>query len=130
MRAALLIVLGLAIGILGTVFTMNALHERENPMPDAVMSIMGFHMHALSTQVKSQHCDAAAAQAQLARLDSTAQDIDVAFTDVPAGFRDAAAKLQQATKAAVAAAPTECAALAAVIKPVHEACESCHRQYR
>ena len=39
MRVALSILLGLFIGIIGTVSVMNTLHQR-NPLPHAVMSVM------------------------------------------------------------------------------------------
>ena len=41
MRIALLILLGLAIGVIGTVNVVNALNAR-NPMPKAVMTTMDY----------------------------------------------------------------------------------------
>src|SRR5690242_1903475 len=51
-RSALLILLGLVVGVLGTVFAMKALGDR-NPMPHAVMTVMGHHMGALGQAVKT-----------------------------------------------------------------------------
>lgn len=129
MRAALLILLGLAIGAIGTVFAMNALKDR-NPMPHAVMTVMSHHFGQLRNAVKSQQCDAGKTQKQLATLLTISGDIGPAFAGVDKPFLDAADKLHSAIQAAVTAAPVDCPALAAAIKPVGEACESCHHQYR
>lgn len=130
MRAALLIVLGLVIGILGTTFTISALHQRT-PLPRAVMSVMAFHMGQLRQAVKANQCDATATRTHLDRLQSTAQDIPAAFKGAEAPFLQAADKLQGSLHdAAAAATPATCAALAAAIKPVGDACESCHQRFR
>lgn len=129
MRAALLIALGLVIGVLGATFTISALHQRT-PMPRAVMTLMGFHMSQLKHAVKSQQCDATAISNNLARLQSTAMDIPVAFKGAEKPFLDAAGNLQTALHAANAATPTTCAALAAALGPVGDACESCHTKFR
>jgi cytochrome c556 len=130
MRVALLVLLGLAIGIIGTVFAMNALRERSNPMPHAVMATLGFHRHQLQQSIKGQHCDAAGTLDQLRHLAFAADDIPAAFPDVPPPFLDNAKHLNSAVQNALAAAPADCPALAAALKPVDAACEECHRQYR
>lgn len=130
MRAALLIVLGLVIGILGTTFTISALHQRT-PLPRAVMSVMAFHMGQLQHAVKANQCDAAATRSHLDRLQSAALDIPAAFKGAEAPFLQAADKLQSALHtAATTDTPTTCAALATAIKPVDDACDSCHKRFR
>lgn len=128
-RSALLMLLGLVIGVLATVFGMKALGDR-NPMPHAVMTVMGHHMGALGQAVKTQQCDAAQINDHLLRLQSTASDIPAAFPSAEQDFLDHAGRLRTALQAAVQAHPTECAALAKAIKPVGDACQSCHQQYR
>ncbi len=129
MRVALMILLGLVIGIIGTANVMNALSER-NPMPKAVMHTMGYHVGELKSALKANQCDATKIQHHLARLESTATDITPVFgTDVP-DFTDHAHQLQDRLQQAVQAAPATCAALAAVLKPVGESCKSCHDKYR
>ena len=130
MRAALLILLGLVIGVLGTTQVMNALAARRDPMPKAVMHTLGFHMHDLKQAMKSQQCDAAKIRQQLAHLQSTATDIVPVFGNDDPGFNSDATRLQTALQQAVDAAPATCAALATALKPVGEACEDCHRKYR
>ncbi|WP_109126105.1 cytochrome c [Dyella sp. C11] len=129
MRSALLIVLGLVIGIIGTVFAMNALHDRE-PYSHTVMTTMAHHAGALSAAVKAQKCDATQSQQHLTRLLETQSDLSEAFPGVDQPFKDEETRLREKTQAALAAAPADCAALAAVMKPIGETCQSCHQQYR
>ena len=129
MRVALMILLGLVIGILGTVNVMNVLSER-NPMPKAVMHTMGYHMGELTRAIKANQCDATNIQHHLARLDSTASDITPVFGMDDKDFADHARQLQDHLQQAVQAAPATCAALATVIKPVNDSCKSCHQKYR
>ncbi|WP_426664656.1 cytochrome c [Rhodanobacter aciditrophus] len=129
MRAALLILLGLAIGVVGTVNVMNALAAR-NPMPAAVMHTMGYHMGELKQALKAQQCDAAKVQHHLLRLQSTATDILPTFGIADKAFADDANQLQTRLQQAAVSAPATCAALAAALKPVGETCQSCHQQYR
>lgn len=129
MRAALLMVLGLVIGIIGTVFAMNALKQR-NPFPGAVMHVMAYHSTELRNAIKAQQCDATQAREHLTRMLSTSGDIVPAFPGVDQQFVDEAHNLQSKLEAAVQAAPADCKALAAVVAPVGDACKSCHQKYR
>ncbi len=129
MRVALMILLGLVIGVIGTVNVMNTLSER-NPMPGAVMHTMGYHMGALKDALKAKQCDAANIQHHLARMESTASDITPVFGINEKTFTDDASQLQTRLQQAVQSAPATCDALAAAIKPVGETCKSCHQQYR
>ena len=92
MRVALMILLGLVIGILGTVNVMNALSAR-NPMPKAVMETMNYHASALKNALKAQQCDPAKVQQHLARLQSTATDIVPVFHIDEKDFTDHASQL-------------------------------------
>lgn len=129
MRVALMILLGLTIGVIGTANVMNALAAR-NPMPKAVMETMGYHVGELKNAIKAKQCDPVKVQHHLARLESTASDITPVFGIDEKTFTDDAAQLQEHLHQAVQAAPASCEALAAAIKPVGETCKSCHQQYR
>lgn len=129
MRAALLIVLGLAIGIIGTVFTMQALSERD-ALPRAVMETMGFHRHQLQQAVKGQHCEATANLDQLQHMQMIATDIPAAFPGAEQPFQNLAGRLRTALQTAAQSAPADCPALAAALKPVDQVCSECHHQYR
>jgi len=129
MRAALMILLGLVIGVIGTVNVMNALSAR-NPMPKAVMDTMGYHVGELKNAIKAKQCEPARVQHHLERLASTASDITPVFGISEKTFTDDAGKLQTLLQQAMQAAPANCEALVAAIKPVGETCKSCHQQYR
>ena len=129
MRVALMILLGLVIGVIGTANVMNTLAER-NPMPKAVMHTLDYHMGALSKSLKAKQCEAAKIRHHLERMQSTASDIVPVFGTPEKDFTDHVNTLQTRLQSAVAAAPTDCAALAVVLKPVGEACKSCHQKYR
>lgn len=129
MRAALLILLGLVIGVMGTVFSLNAMHDHE-PISHSVMHLMEHHAGALALAVKAKQCDAAQTQMHLTRLLETSADLKEAFPGVDQPFLDEEAKLREQIQSAVQAAPADCPSLAAALKPIGETCQSCHQQYR
>lgn len=129
MRVALMILLGLVIGVIGTVNVMNALSAR-NPMPKAVMDTMDYHVGELKNALKAKQCDATKVQHHLARMASTASDIVPVFGIDEKEFTDDASQLQTHLQQAIQAAPANCEALATVLKPVGDTCKSCHQQYR
>lgn len=129
MRVVLLILLGLAIGVIGTANVMSALNAR-NPMPKAVMHTMDYHMGELGHALKAKQCEAASIQHHLQRLQSTATDIVPVFGVTEKDFTDYASQLQDQLQKALQAAPADCAALAVAIKPIDDTCKSCHQKYR
>ena len=129
MRVALLILLGLAIGVIGTVNVMNTLSAR-NPMPKAVMATMDYHMGQLSHALKAKQCDAVKIQHHLQRMQSTATDLVPVFGIAEQPFVDEATQLQTRLQHALQAMPADCAALATVLKPIGDTCKSCHQKYR
>jgi cytochrome c556 len=108
---------------------MNTLNHR-NPMPDAVMHTMDYHMGELAKALKSKQCDAASVRHHLERVQSTASDIVPVFGMSEKEFLDDAGQLQTRAQEAIQAAPADCAALAVVMKPIGQACKSCHQKYR
>ena len=129
MRVALLLLLGLAIGVVGTVSVMNTLRAR-NPMPDAVMTTLDYHMDQLRGALNAGQCNAPAIARHLQRVQSTATDIVPVFGIKEQPFTDAAAQLQDRVRRALQAAPATCVTLATAIKPIGETCKTCHQQYR
>jgi cytochrome c556 len=129
MRIALMILLGLVIGVLGTTQVMSVLAAR-NPMPKAVMETMGYHMGALGQALKAKQCDPMQSLHHLQRMQSTATDIVPVFGIDEKSFTDKAGELQTHLQQAVQAAPATCATLAAAVKPIGDTCKSCHQQYR
>lgn len=129
MRAVLLMLLGLAIGAIATVNVMSALSAR-NPMPKAVMATMNYHFGELKHALKTRQCAAATSQLHLQRLQSTALDIVPVFGIPDQAFSDAARQLQTRLLQATQSAPADCVALTAAIRPIEQACKSCHQKYR
>ena len=129
MRAVLLMLLGLVIGVIATANVMSALSAR-NPMPKAVMATMNYHFGELKHALKATQCAAASSQLHLQRLQSTALDIVPVFGIPDRAFSDAARLLQTRLQQATQSAPADCAALAAAIRPIEQACKSCHQKYR
>jgi hypothetical protein len=129
MRALLLVILGLAVGAMGATFAISALRQ-GTPFHNGVMAVMQHHMGALRANVRAKQCGAKGNGAHLARMRETAGDIRQAFPDMEPAFIQADDGLLKSLDGALAAAPATCEALVAALKPVGDACQSCHQQYR
>ncbi|MBB3227140.1 cytochrome c556 [Luteibacter sp. Sphag1AF] len=129
MRALLLILLGLAIGAMGATAAISALRQ-GTPYHRGVMAVMQHHMGVLRDHVRQGQCEATSIQKHLSHLSDGARDIDEAFPSMDDGFYTAARRLDSALDAAQKAGPATCEALAAALKPVGDACQSCHQNFR
>ncbi|MET0935636.1 MAG: cytochrome C [Luteibacter sp.] len=129
MRALLLVMLGLAVGAMAATFGISALHQ-GTPFHSGVMAVMQHHMGALRANVRAKQCDAKGTAMHLGRMRDTAGDLHEAFPEMEAPFFQAADALTRALDGAIAVAPASCEALVATLKPVGDACQSCHQQYR
>lgn len=129
MRALLLVMLGLAVGAMGATFAISALHQ-GTPFHSGVMAVMQHHMGALRANVRAKQCDAKGSASHLGRMRETAGDLADAFPGMDAPFYQAGDALTRALDGAVTAAPASCEALATALKPVGDACQACHQQYR
>lgn len=129
MRALLLVILGLVVGAMGATFALSALRQ-GTPFHQGLMAVMQHHMGALRANVRAKQCDAKGSAAHLGRMREAAGDIREAFPDMEAAFQTAGDRLGTALDGAVATAPATCDALVVALKPVGEACQACHQQYR
>jgi cytochrome c556 len=129
MRALLLVILGLAVGAMGATFALSALRQ-GTPFHSGVMAVMQHHMGALRTKVRAKQCDAKGNTDHLTRMRDAAGDIREAFPDMEPAFFQADDTLIKSLDGALAAAPGTCEALVAALKPVGDACQSCHQQFR
>ena len=129
MRALLLLVLGLILGAMGATLAVNALRQRD-AYPRSVMTVMAHHAGALHLALRARQCDAAASATHLGRMQVMTAEILPAFPGVDPPFRDGVDKLRQSIDTAVAAAPRDCPAMQQALKPIDDACDACHRQYR
>jgi cytochrome c556 len=131
MRLIVLFLVGLAVGAIGTLVTINALHQ-GTPYNKAVMAMMGQQMKAVDKSVKSNKCAATDIAPRLQTLRFVANDIEPAFAgdiDDPQ-FNRYAADLRGVADAALAAPPATCAAASATLSSLGKACDSCHRDFR
>jgi len=131
MRFAVLIVLGLAIGIVGTVMAMNALNSGPH-LPESVMAVQGFHVHALDTNLKQNHCAVTDNLPHLQTLRLLSNDIEPAFLPIEneQDFRQKASNLRASIDAALAVPPADCAAVRAVMTRISHECKGCHDEFR
>ena len=131
MRYAALIVLGLVIGIIGTVMTMSALKSGPH-MTDALMHMQGFHMGAMDSNVKQNRCAVTDSLPHLQALRTLSNDIEPIFLPIEkeADFRQKASNLRAALDASLAAPPAECASLGAAMAKIGHECKACHDEFK
>lgn len=131
-RYLFLLLLGLAIGILGTVMVMRAIEAREDPYPPSVMHVMDAHMDALGANVKQNRCAATDTLPHLQTLRLVSNDIEVAFDgefDDPR-FAEHASDLRAALDDALSSPPLNCAGVGTTLKQIGGKCKACHQDFR
>ncbi|HZP65419.1 MAG TPA: cytochrome C [Rudaea sp.] len=127
MRKLVLLLLGLAVGIVGTANVLNALHRRD-AYPRGLMDVMQHHFAALRDDLRANRCGPASLE-HLKVLRALDGEIGGAVygEDTPdAPFRE----YEQRLRDALTSAPAECTGLAPAADKIGAACEDCHRQYR
>ena len=131
MRSLVLLLVGLAVGALGTLIAVNALN-RGTAYPNAVMAMMGQQMKALDRSVKQSRCSSSDLTPRLQTLRFVANDIEPAFADLQgeAQFGRYASDLRAAADGALMTPPANCAAANATIAKLGKTCDSCHRDYK
>lgn len=130
MRFVLLIVLGLAIGVVGTSMAMNSL-RRANAFPHGVMAVMGHHFGHLRQAVREGNCPSGNTQRRLASLRALSQDVRPAFSGIgDTVFGDYSDRLATSVDTALTAAPADCKALEPLLAEIGDRCSACHRDYR
>ena len=131
MRYLILLLIGLAVGVIGTGIVMNAL-GRETAYSDGVMTVMGMQMKALDKSVKANRCSANDLLPRFQTLRAVANDIEPAFgpTADDDKFGHRASDLRAAEDAALATPITTCAAATAAIHKIGDSCENCHQDFK
>ncbi len=139
MRYLFLLLLGLAIGIVGTVMVTNAWQQahQQDPYPGSVMHVMDAHLDALGNSVKQNRCAASDTQPHLQTLRLVANDIEVAFSgqaldgqyDDPR-FSDHASDLRATLDNALSNLPLNCADVGTTVKKIGGQCKACHKQFK
>ena len=132
MRAVAMLVLGMFIGVFGTVTTLGALRQ-DTPLTRGIMAVTKHHFGAAREAVDSADCRVEAVQAHLRTMRALQTDLVPAF--LPTGGDDTAFKhfsgnYGQALDAALALPASDCAALAPAVSKLGDECKMCHRDFR
>ncbi len=131
-RYLFVLILGLAIGIIATVMLLNAWRARQDPFPDALMHVQGWHIDQLKTNIEQNRCNPTDTLPHLQALRMTSNDLEAAFPglrDDPR-FQSAASAMRGAVDKVIAAPPLTCASAGAALKSIGDTCKGCHRDFR
>jgi hypothetical protein len=127
-----MLLLGIAIGVFGTVSMLNAMQGRT-PLSKGVMAVADHHFGSLRRIAASGKCDPAQTEPHLRTLLAVSGDLDAAF--LPTGGDDAlfarhAAGYRDALTASLVVPPPDCAALAGPMRTIGAGCKTCHQDFR
>lgn len=135
MRAAILLALGLFIGVVATVMTLGALRQ-GTPFHQGLMSVMAHHLGSLramgDADAAPRECDAGRVGAHLSMLRLAGDDLEAAFlpTMNDERFRQYASNYRDALDAAIAQPADSCEAAAKQAAALGDSCSACHRDFR
>lgn len=131
-RYFFLFLIGLLMGVIGTVMAMRALDARKDHFPESLMHVQQWHMGQLKANVEQNRCNATDTLPHLAALRTTADSIEPAFPNLrdDERFAKAASQLRAALDAARANPPLNCAGVGAAMQEIGEACKACHQDFR
>ncbi len=131
-RYLFLFLIGLTVGIVGTVMAMRAIDARADHYPSSVMHVMDAHLDALGTNVQQNHCAATDTLPHLQTLRLMANDIEVAFGDLREDkrFADHASDLRAQLDSALSSPPLNCAGVGTTTKAIGGKCKACHQDFR
>ncbi len=131
MRYAILLVLGLVIGIIGTVMTMGAMH-RGPRLSENVMHLTAFHMDGLEKNIKENRCAVTDNVPHLQTMRALSNDLEPAFLpiDNEQDFRQKAGSFRAALDSLLASPPADCPSVGAAMTRLSHECKSCHDEFR
>jgi hypothetical protein len=125
-RALALVLVGLAIGVLGTVVTMTA-STRHATYANGLMAVLQAELGRLRQQARhGTRCTLAEGERARSRLALMSSDIPRAFARGGSAMREMSDELLAVTTTPL----TDCAALPARITAIDQACDACHSQFR
>jgi len=131
-RYLFLFLIGLAVGIVGTVMAMRAIDARQDHFPSSVMEVQAWHMAQLKTSTQQNRCAATDTLPHLQALRTMANDIEPAFGDLrdDARFSKHASDLRATLDNALANPPLNCAGVGTTLASIGEDCKNCHQEFR
>jgi acetaldehyde dehydrogenase (acetylating) len=131
MRYAILNVLGLVIGVVGTAMAMNALNHGPH-ITHSVMEVMDYHLDGLHATGEANRCAVSDTQPHLQAMRMVSNDIEPVFasTITDPRFKQRASDLRARLDALLATPPADCAAVGEAMKRIGSACKACHQDFR
>lgn len=131
-RYLFLFVIGLAVGVVGTVMAMRAIDARQDHFPTSVMQVQNWHLGQLKADIDQNRCSATDTLPHLQALRTMANDIQPAFPDLrdDARFSKHASDLRATLDAALGSPPLNCAGVGTTLARIGEACKACHQEFR
>jgi len=137
-KSIVLLLVGLFIGVLGTVAGMSAL-KQGTPYNDAVMAALGHQMGAFKGMRESGSCDAAEISRRLNVMGAMADEVapaflpvgdDAKFTQLAQDLRNAVTKASATVAQQAAAGTAACETLSKVTPEIGATCKGCHDVFR
>lgn len=131
-RYLFVLCLGLLIGLIATVTVGRTLQARRDPFPDSLMQVMQRQSELLLQAQQQNRCSLADSVPRLQALRLLSNDLDLAFPGLKdsAQFQQHASQLRGNLNTALAAPPSNCAALARVVETLQSDCRACHQDFR
>ncbi|QOW23081.1 cytochrome c [Novilysobacter avium] len=131
----ILILVGLAIGVLATVMLLRALEGRktwQDHFPGAAMHMMEAHAAQLGGKIKANRCSASDSQPHIKALRTVSDDLEPAFPGLAddARFAGHAGDLRATLDAALATPAEGCESLIATAGKIGDNCKACHQDFR
>ncbi len=130
-KGLILLALGVFIGGV-TTFTLVSTLERRSAIPVSNMRLLEYHLAQTRKAARSNACQPEAAASHLARVRELSLDADLIFAT--AGYDSAEFKRQRtALSAEIDQGLREganCETISIALKPIADACESCHHVMR
>ncbi|MEO6154317.1 MAG: hypothetical protein ABIP16_01140 [Thermomonas sp.] len=131
-RYLFLLILGLAVGIFGTVMVLRAMEQKKDHFPQALMQVQAWHMDQLGKDKGQNRCNATDILPHLQALRMTANDIDAAFPDLrdDPRFGKASSAMRATMDKVMTNPPLTCEGVGAAMKEIGQFCKGCHQDFK
>ncbi|MFC0677694.1 hypothetical protein ACFFGH_07540 [Lysobacter korlensis] len=131
-RYLFLFLVGLVIGVIGTVMAVRAIEARADHFPGSVMRVQQWHLAQLGNNLKENRCAATDTLPHLRTLRALSDDLEPAFPDLrdDARYVQHASAMRAAVDSALGSPPLNCQGLKATVKNIGDACQACHQDFR
>ncbi|MFC4727540.1 hypothetical protein [Coralloluteibacterium thermophilus] len=133
MRHLFLILLGLFIGIFGTVMAISAWQSGAGPnVQRGAMAVLAHHSAALRADLEAGRCAAATVLPHIEAMQAVAAHLEPMFlpTGDDASFERESRAFRDVLAAARGIGSDDCSAVRPVVGDVNAQCRSCHQIFR